>query len=67
VFVLLLLLLLLLSPEPDGVSITWDNAQGTHKNLGDYYLAAMDAIDRQAGGNGPIYFIQVRQQQPLQP
>jgi hypothetical protein len=46
--------------EPDGVNITWSNAKGSRKNLGEYYLAAMDAIDQQAGaGKGPIYFIQV--------
>ena len=45
--------------EPDGVNITWDNAKGTRQNLGDYYLAAMDAIDKQAKGKDPIFFIQV--------
>jgi hypothetical protein len=45
--------------EPDGVGITWDGAKGSSKNLGDYYLSTMDAIDKHAGGQGPIYFIQV--------
>lgn len=45
--------------EPDGVGLTWDASKGGRKNLGDYYLASMDAIDKAAGGKGPIYFIQV--------
>jgi hypothetical protein len=45
--------------EPDGVKITWDNAKGSKGNLGDYYLSVMEAIERQSGGKGPIYFIQV--------
>lgn len=46
--------------EPDGLNITWDNAKGARQNLGEYYLAAMDAINQQSGGKDPIYFIQVR-------
>lgn len=45
--------------EPDGVKITWDNAKGSRGNLGDYYLSVMEAIERQSGGKGPIYFLQV--------
>lgn len=49
--------------EPDGVNITWAHgAQGNSStNLGDYYLSAMDAINKQSKGQDPIYFIQVNQ------
>jgi hypothetical protein len=54
--------LLDLMNEPDGAGITWDGgASGTRKPLGDYYLAAMDAITQQAGkGGAPLFLIQVR-------